>query len=132
MKTFDHLTLATVLAVASAMVAGCDDHNTNNDWQASNGPTRVCVDKDGKRVADDQCAPVRTGGGGFGANPFLWYYLGTLNRGYGVPGYGGFVGGGSYQPAAGVSYGAAPAAGIARGGFGGTAHSTGGAAGAGE
>lgn len=123
MTKFDSLSLATVLAVAAAVTAGCDD-DKDKGWDAAAGPTRVCVDAQGKRVPENQCAVPRTGGG---VSPFLWYYLGamTAQRNY-VPGYGGVVGGGSFTPAAGTAYGMAPAEGIARGGFGGTARSFGG------
>lgn len=128
MRKFEGLGLSAVLAVA-AVVSGCD---RSDDWQASAGPTRVCVDHQGRRVPDSDCAPVATGHGG-GVNPFLWYYLGTLQgRRDGAPGVGGVVRGGSYTPEAGVSYRSAPAEGIARGGFGGTAESFGGAHGGGE
>jgi len=123
-KTLDGLSLTAVLAVSAAMLAGCDQ---DNGWGDGQGPVRVCVDQQGRRVAEDQCATPRPGGG----NPFLWYYLGRLNRGAGVPAYGGAVSGGSYQASSGVSYGSAPAAGISRGGFGSTAEGFGGE-GAGE
>jgi hypothetical protein len=126
MKKFDGASLTVALAVAGAL-SGCDQHQ-DNGWQASSGPTRVCVDQQGHRVADDQCAPQHQGGG---VSPFLWYYLGTLNRSTGVPGYGGVVTGGAFTPSPGVRYGAAPASGIARGGFGGTASSFGGVGGEG-
>lgn len=102
---------------------------------------RVCSDATGHRVADWNC-----NGGGQGAgypgnhaasNPFLWYYLGTLNgRSYAPIAYGQPLYGGGYRPVAGVSYGAsgfaaarasAASSGIARGGFGAAAHASGGA-----
>jgi hypothetical protein len=130
-KKFEGVSLTMALAVAGA-VGGCD-RDQNKDWQASNQPTRVCVDQQGHRVPENQCGqPVHTGGG---VSPFLWYYLGTLGARSYVPAYGGAVSGGSFAPAAGVRYGAAPAGGISRGGFGGTARSfggVGGEAGAGE
>ena len=125
MRKFDRSSLAVVLAVAGAM-SGCD--RQDRGWEAATGPTRVCADAQGRRVSDDQCATHREGGG---VSPFLWYYLGTLNRGSGVPPVGGALTGGSYRPAAGVSYAAAPASGIARGGFGATARSFGGVGGEG-
>jgi hypothetical protein len=99
-------------------MAGCDQ---NNGW-GSAGPTRLCVDAQNKRLPDIECAS-----GGFGHR---WYYLGR-GGGFGgtVPGNGQFVGGGSFSPASGLTYGSAPAGGIARGGFGGTAGEGGGGAG---
>jgi len=127
MKRFEGIGLTAVLAISTAVLAGCE--RKANDWQASSTttqPTRVCVDKDGKRVPDDQCpAPgaVGHGGGGGGiANAFLWYYIGSsmANRQYVVPPVGGAVSGGGYIPTAGVSYGRAPgASAVSRGGFGG-------------
>jgi hypothetical protein len=126
MKKFESLGLTTVLAVSAAVLGACDK---DNGWDSAQQPTRVCVDAQGHRVPEDQCARPHAGG----VSPFLWYYLGTLNRGYGVPGYGGLVGGGSFRAAPGTAYGFAPASGISRGGFGGTAGSFGGAGeGAGE
>jgi hypothetical protein len=118
---FEGLRLTMVLTVAGAL-SGCDQHK-DQGWEASAGPTRVCVDQQGKRVPEDQCAANRPAGG---VSPFLWYYLGSLNRGGYAPAYGGVVGGGSYQPRPGVVYGALPPGGIARGGFGATARSFGG------
>lgn len=121
------LRLTAVLAVASAAAAGCE---RKDDWQGSSNATRVCVDYQGHRVPDDQCAAPRPAGG---VSPFLWYYLGTqaARQGYGVPAVGGFVAGGGYTPQAGTAYTAAPATGISRGGFGGTARSFGGLGGGG-
>ncbi len=126
MKRFEGVGLTAVLAISAAVLAGCD--RKSNDWQASSStttqPTRVCVDKDGKRVPDEQCPAPGTqvhSGGGIG-NAFLWYYLGTqmANRPYAVPPMGGAVSGGGYIPTAGVSYGRAPGvSGVSRGGFGG-------------
>ncbi len=112
-----------MLAVSAALSA-C---NRGDDWQASAGPARVCVDGQGHRLADEDC---RSGGGGHGGGSAAikaWYYLSrptVAERG--VPGVGDLVTGGSSTPLAGVSYQAAPARGIARGGFGGTAEGAGG------
>ena len=128
MRKFETLSLTMVLAVAGAL-SGCD-RKEDKGWDSAGAPTRVCVDQQGRRVPEDQCGAPRTTGGG--VSPFLWYYLGTLGRGSYAPGYGGLVGGGSYRPSPSVSYGAAPAeGGIARGGFGATAHSFGGLGGEG-
>ncbi len=116
MKRLDGFRLTAVLAVSGAFLAGCDDHS--HEWQASTGPVRVCTDLRGQRVPDDQCAAPYHGAG---ASPFLWYYLGTLNRRTMLPPLGVPVTGGSYNPAPGVSY---PS--ISRGGFGGLASHYGG------
>ncbi|MGC1301677.1 MAG: hypothetical protein WA840_04810 [Caulobacteraceae bacterium] len=126
MKKFEGLSLTVALAVAGA-VSGCDQHK---DWQASAGPVRVCVDQQGRRVPEADCPQTHTTGAHI--SPFLWYYLGALSRGGSVPAYGGLATGGSFQPRPGVAYGPVPAGGIARGGFGGTAHSFGGLGGFGE
>lgn len=114
------ISLVAVLLVSSALTAGCDRHN--QEW-SSGEPTRYCVDRQGRRVPDDQCGRTYAGGG---ASPFLWYYLGSMagRRSY-VPAMGGYAAGGGYAPIAGVRYGA-PASGargfsgaVARGGFGG-------------
>lgn len=116
-----------VLAVASAL-ASCDGRD-DNGWGSGGQATRVCVDQQGKRVAENACAAPHAGGG---LSPFLWYYLGTRGRPAYAPAYGGRVAGGSYQPEPGTSYRGAPAAGgVARGGFGGTAESFGGVGGEG-
>ncbi len=110
MKTIDRFTLTTVLAV-SAAVSGCGRHD---DWQASNGPSRVCVDAQGRRVSDDTCQAPRTGGG---VSPFLWYYLGSLNR-QGGPAIGQVARGGSFIPTNGLRYNALAPNGVVRSGFG--------------
>lgn len=114
------LSLPFVAAVSGALLLGACEQSDDQAWQAS-GPTRICTDRAGARVADNQCAVRPHGAGG---NAFLWYYLGTLGRRSYVPAYGGRVSGGSYSPAAGVSY-RAPVS-IARGGFGESAHAFGG------
>jgi hypothetical protein len=123
LSKFDGARLAGVLAAASAVLAGCD---RNNGWEGSSNAARVCVDRENHRVPEAQCAAPQSGG----VSPFLWYYVTRSAMGGYMPGYGGYVGGGSYAPMRGVSYGAAPAGGIARGGFGGTGG--GGEGGAGE
>jgi len=102
-----------VLAVATAFVTGCE-RKPADQWEASAGPARVCADLRGQRVDDDRCNEPHVG---VGSSPFLWYYLGTLNRPTRLPPYGAMVGGGSYSPAPGVFYRDAPV----RGGFGGFA-----------
>ena len=118
MGRFDDLKLAIVLTVASSALAGCHDTQTS-DWDA--GPSRVCVDPTGVRV-DDQTCPDTTSqhGGGGGAH---WVYFGG---GRTVPRIGAMAAGASSTPEPGVAYVSAPAEGISRGGFGGTAHGAGG------
>jgi hypothetical protein len=137
-KRFEGLGLTAVLAISATVLAGCD--RKSDDWQASSTtdkPTRVCVDKDGKRVPDAQCPPpgqqvVHSGGSGIGT-AFLWYYIGSqMGRSYAVPPMGRPVTGGGYVPTSGMSYGSAPASAVSRGGFGGIGRGFGGAGGAGE
>ena len=116
------ISLVAVLLVSSALTASCD--RGNQEWSAD-GPTRYCVDQQGRRVPDEQCGRTYAGGG---VNPFLWYYLGSMagRRSY-VPAMGGYAAGGGYAPVAGVRYGApafggrgfSGASSVARGGFGG-------------
>jgi hypothetical protein len=116
-RKFEGVGLGAVLAVSAALSA-C---GRGDDWQASAGPARVCVDGQGRRQPDQYC---QTHAGGSG---LAWYYISrSLARSSGVPGIGAVVGGGSYAPASGVSYGAAPTGGIARGGFGATGEGAGG------
>ena len=122
MKTEKTFSLVAVLLVSSALTAGCD--RRNQEWSAD-GPTRYCVDQQGRRAPDDQCGRTYAGGG---VSPFLWYYLGSMaGRRSFVPAMGGFAAGGGYAPMGGVRY-AAPAfgargfsgaSGVSRGGFGG-------------
>jgi hypothetical protein len=114
-KRFEGLGLSLALTV-SAAVSAC---GRSDDWQASAGPaqpTRLCVDDQGRRLPDQACAAH--GGGAIAG----WYYLsGPAVRDAGIPRIGALVAGGAYVPTTGVSYAAAPARGIARGGFGATA-----------
>lgn len=121
MKAEKTFSLVAVLLVSSALTSGCD--RKNQEWSAA-GPTRYCVDQQGRRVPDDQCGRTHAGGG---VSPFLWYYLGSMagRRSY-VPALGGYAAGGGYAPIGGVRYGApvfgargvSAAGGVARGGFG--------------
>ncbi len=106
MNRFDAGRLTAVLAAAAA-AAGC---HQNRDWQASNTPARVCVDDQGRRMPDEDCAQRRGGSR-------LWYYFSGLNRGARPPPLGGRVSGGSVIPTAGLAYRDAPG-GVLRGGFG--------------
>jgi hypothetical protein len=125
---FEGRGLTLALAV-SAAISGC---GRGDDWQASAGPARLCVDAEDRRLPDQACD---SHGGGAIAG---WYYLsGPTVRDAGIPGVGRVVSGGSFVPTTGVSYAAAPVGGahgahgaIARGGFGETAE--GGGHGAGE
>lgn len=121
MKAEKTFSLVAVLLVSSALTSRCD--RKNQEWSAA-GPTRYCVDQQGRRVPDDQCGRTHAGGG---VSPFLWYYLGSMagRRSY-VPAIGGYAAGGGYAPIGGVRYGApvfgargvSAAGGVARGGFG--------------
>jgi hypothetical protein len=103
------------MAAALLALPGC---SSNDDWNGdvvADRDTAVCVDKDGNRVDDSQCAPQGATGsyhGGGGSNAFLWYYLGRQSA---VPYYGEsirdprFAGQGSFQPRSGAVYHAAPA-----------------------
>lgn len=81
----DKAAIAGMLAVSATVLAGCDE--------------KVCLDKQGRRVADTYC-------GGHGGAAVGGFYYGYVRGG------GGFGGGAS--------------AGVARGGFGGTAGGHGG------
>jgi hypothetical protein len=87
----------------------------------------VCVDQETQqRVDDSQCDDSH--GGGIGASPFLWYFLGTA-VGRGFPAIGQRVpAGGTYTtPSGSYRRGGVPAAGgnVPRGGFGGGTRSGG-------
>ncbi len=106
--------------IAAAAATGCDRRQPASEWSAS-GPTRLCVDATGRRLPDADCERTYAHGGGY-----AFYYLG---RGGLIPPEGGLVRGGGYTAAPGVAYGRAaaftefsPSAGVARGGFGGSAH----------
>ncbi len=113
MGKLEGIRLTAVLAAAATLTACSERH-----------PTRICVDNQGRRIADVGCVPVRSAAGGAGgaiAARGGWYYLNSsqVSQG-GAPALGGAAQGGSFAPEAGTSYGAAPEGGIARGGFGGT------------
>lgn len=106
--------------VASAMLASCGQATPqvgDQSW-TTDQPTQLCVDQQGNRVPESECANqrVRTG---YRPN-YLWYYMMRGNR---VPAYGEHiaVGQGSYQPVAATRYTPASTvetAAISRGGFG--------------
>lgn len=76
-------TYRLVSAVAAALLAmgavsACDADSDGDDYEA------VCVDHSGTRVDDSQCdsAPQNyTRDDSISADPFLWYYLGTMSNG---------------------------------------------------
>jgi len=106
----DQLQLTTMVASAIALTS-CNAQR--DEW---GGPTAVCTDAQGARIADSACG--RSGGTYVGgSHGGRWVYL---NRGNTVPAEGDRVIGGSYAPSPGVHY--APASSIARGGFGSSAH----------
>jgi hypothetical protein len=122
MKKFN---LPLTTAISAAILASTACHS-GREWQ-TDANTRVCVDKSGARVADDQCRSHT----GSGVSPFVWYYIA---RGGYVPYYNRPVTGGSYQPASSPETytsapATAPAGAITRGGFGsiGEGHAGGGA-----
>lgn len=135
-----HLTMTTAMAAALLALPACSSGDDWNDDVVADSDTAVCVDKDGVRVDDSQCAPQRTvtnnyhSGGGMG-NAFLWYYIG---RNSAVPYYGDSVreprfSGGSYKAQPNTHYNAAPAssrmtrsAAVSRGGMGSSGHGYGG------
>jgi hypothetical protein len=89
--------------VASAMLASCGQATPqvgDQSW-TTDQPTQLCVDQQGNRVPESECANqrVRTG---YRPN-YLWYYMMRGNR---VPAYGEHiaVGQGSYQPVAATRY----------------------------
>ena len=102
----------TALLAPSLSACSSDDEVDNQ---------AVCVDQETQqRVDDSQCDDSH--GGGIGASPFLWYFLGTT-VGRGFPAIGQRVpAGGSYTtPSGSYRRGGVPAAGgnVPRGGFGG-------------
>jgi hypothetical protein len=114
-KTIDRGALAIMLGLSAAVLSGCDQ--PRGDW-------RVCQDSQGKRAADGAC---NTGGGYVGGAH--WLYI----RGGSAPAVGESISGGESAPSTGVNYGAAPAEGVARGGFGASGEGHGGGdGGAGE
>ncbi len=126
-RKFEGVGLGAVLAMSATLTA-C---GRSNDWQASAGPARVCVDRNERRLPDDDCRPHQGGAPIFVRG---WYYIPSpIVRDSGVPPVGGAVLGGDYTPSPGVYYRSPPAGGVARGGFGGTGEGAGeGGHGAGE
>ena len=115
------LKITTALATA-LMAGGCG--NSAPDWR-SDGNTAICVDRSGRRIADQSCG--RGGGSGGGSH---WFYMG---RGARVPYYGEAPAAGSYSASPGTRYSTAPAgsamtrsSAISRGGFGSIGRSFGG------
>lgn len=108
--------MTTAMAAALLALPACSSSDEWNEDVVADKDTAVCVDKEGKRVEDGRCgtqAAYHGGGGGIGASPFLWYYLGRSSA---IPYYGDsindrrFAGRGSFEPRQGVAYARAPAA----------------------
>jgi len=110
MTSIDKTSLATVLAISAALLAGCDRHDG----------VRVCNDGYGRRLPDDDCRT--TGHAGTG-----WIYIRSGN----APAVGQAITEGERTPDGDTHYGAAPEGGISRGGFGGTGEGFGGGEGGG-
>ncbi len=118
-RKFDPRILPLTSAVAVALLAsGCGPSRSVADTDVA-----VCRDTGGKRVDDAQCG--RTGGHAAMAG-VAWYYLA---RGSTVPRLGEALAGGSTSPRAGVGYARASSATVSRGGFGSSAHASGGGGG---
>jgi hypothetical protein len=106
--------LLITTAVSVALLSGCSSAPTvaeDGSWETSED-TRICRDKDGKRVDDVNCE-FGARSNGIGAGAFMWLYLARGSR---VPGLGRAAKGGSTMRAPGVSYSSASS--IERGGFG--------------
>ena len=92
--------LPIVSAMSTAFLAyGCDQQY----------PRQVCVDATSRRVDDLNCTRSDA--------RYRWYYYPT-NGGGGAAGTGSYASGGGYVRTTGATYYAAPAEGVARGGFG--------------
>ncbi|UZK64880.1 hypothetical protein [Sphingomonas sp. M1-B02] len=134
------LTLTTAMAAGLLALPGCASQQNEWDDVVAEQDTAICVDKEGKRVEDNSCAPRNAtgnyGGGSAMTSAFLWYYLG---RNMAMPYYGEsvnrgrYAGQGSYQPRPGVNYAPAPptsrmtrSQAVRRGGLGSSARSFGG------
>ncbi|WP_353205586.1 hypothetical protein [Sphingomonas sp.] len=121
-RKFNPRILPLTSAVAAALLAsGCGPSRSVADTDVA-----VCRDASGKRVEDVRCARSGGGGGGLAMAGFAWYYLG---RGSTVPRVGEALAGGSSSPRAGVGYARASSATVSRGGFGSSAHASGGGGG---
>lgn len=110
------LTMTTAMAAALLALPGCSSRDDWNEDVVADRDTAVCVDKNGVRVDDSQCAPRQQqayhGGGGGMGSAFLWYYIG---RNAAVPYYGDSVrdqrfSGGSYTARANTRYEPSPVA----------------------
>ncbi|WP_241490761.1 hypothetical protein [Sphingomonas sanguinis] len=116
----------TTAMAAALLASGCNRAKADDNWTADQD-TAICTDAQGKRLPDDRCRQTRVGMGGAA----FWYFLG---RGRPIPFYGERATGGSFRPATGARYVAAPSgsamtrsAAISRGGFGASASRFGGA-----
>jgi hypothetical protein len=105
--------LIITTAVSAALLAGCSSSPVAEDgsWETAED-TKVCRDKDGKRVDDINCEYGARSGSGVGT-AFMWLYLA---RGARVPAIGQALKGGSTTMTPGVKYSSASS--IERGGFG--------------
>lgn len=128
--------LTSAMAATLTALSGCS--SGEDDWGSdvvADQDTRVCVDQNGNRVADDDCDRGASHTSGVGTG-LLWYYIGRGSR---VPYYGDSVRDpqlglkGSYFPTKGANYAKAPAtanmarsASVSRGGFGSSGRSFGG------
>jgi hypothetical protein len=125
------LTITTAIA-AALMASGCSRQQREPDGWTAQTDTAICTDREGRRVADDQCPrqALASGTHGSGASStFLWYFLA---RNAVIPPYGERARGGSFARTSGASYARAPgntfvtrAGAVSRGGFGASAHSYG-------
>ncbi len=113
MTSIDKTSLATVLAISSAMLAGCGSHDG----------VRICGDGYGRRLPDSDCRAAGPAAGRGG-----WIYV----RSGRAPAVGGAITDGNRTPEADIRYGAAPEGGVSRGGFGGTGEGFGGGEGGGH
>jgi hypothetical protein len=108
--------LPLTTAVAAALLASACGAEEEDQWTAQTD-TAVCTDKEGRRVADENCQRRTAAGVGMGF--FAWYYL---SRGGAIPAYGERARGGALTPRAGARYARAPVStGVTRGGFGSSA-----------
>ncbi len=96
--------LRITTAIAAALLAsGCGRPEPEPDGWTAQTDTAICTDREGRRVADDQCPRQALASGyhgGGGSNAFLWYFLGRNSV---IPPYGETARGGSFSRAGGVS-----------------------------
>jgi hypothetical protein len=125
------LFLTSAMAATLTGLQGCSSGNDWDDGVYARNTTRVCVDQNGKRVADNGC---HNRPGFYGGS--RWFYVGRGSR---VPYIGDSLGdkrhgfNGSYNAKPGAAYDSAPgsanmtrSAAVARGGLGSSSRSFGG------